>query len=183
MGIAQGGILIDDFEGEITNQTVDFGTGKGSTLEVLAEREIKFSGEQSIKIIYNAVLGGYMWIARGYDLDVKGASCWQIHPQDINWKDFEGISFYMYGENSKNRIAFDIKDNGNEIWRFILRDNFSGWKQIFCPFEEFFARSDWQPQDSDRNNLLDFPLKIFQFEPLPEGRGVIYFDCVELIKK
>jgi hypothetical protein len=177
---AQDGILIDDFEGEISNQTVDFGTGRGSTLEVLAERNIKFSGSQSIKVIYEAILGGYMWIARGYDLDVRGAGNWCILPKDIDWKDFSGISFYMYGESSKNRIAFDIKDNGNEMWRIIINDDFSGWKKIICPFQDFFVRADWQPENSDRNYTLDFPIKSFQFEPLPEGKGTLYFDCVEL---
>ena len=181
--MAQGALLIDDFEGPISKETVDFGTGKSSILEVLAEKEIKFSGNQSLKIIYDAVPGGYMWIARGYDLDVEGADAWNVLPQDINWQDFSAISFYIYGENSKNKIALDIKDNGNEMWRFILKDDFSGWKQLIYPFEEFFARSDWQPQDADRNSNLDFPIKSFQFEPLPEGRGTLYFDCVELIKK
>lgn len=176
-------LILDDFEGPITSETVDFGTGRGSTLEVSSDKNIKFSGEQSLKASYDAIAGGYMWIARAYDLDAKKAGAWLVLPQDINWQDFSAIAFYMYGSNSHTLIAFDVKDNGNEMWRFMVEDNLSGWKQIICPFEKFFARSDWQPQNSDRNSVLDFGLKSFQFEPLPVGKGVIYFDCVELIKK
>lgn len=181
--IAEEALLIDDFEGPISEETVDFGTGRGSNLEVLAEKEVKFSGNQSLKIIYDAVSGGYMWIARGYDLDIKVAGAWLALPEDINWRNFNAISFYMYGQNSGNAVTFDTKDNGNEMWRFILKDDFSGWKQVIVRFEEFFARPDWQPQNADKNSSLDFPIKSFQFEPLPEGRGTLYFDCVELMKK
>lgn len=184
--IAQGqDLLIDDFEGLLSGGkegTVDFGSGNGSKVQISAEKEIKYSGEQSIKIDYEAVAGGYMWIARGFGLDVNNSS-WLIRPEQIDWSNYYGFSFYMYGSDSKTKIAFDIKDNGNEMWRFIIEDNFKGWKRIICSFKEFFARFDWQPDNSDRNLNLDFPVKSFQFEPLPEAKGVIYFDKVELVRK
>ncbi len=180
---SQEGLLIDDFEGPITKETVDYGGGKGSSVEVFVEEDIKSSGNRSLKVIYEAVLGGYMWIARGYDLDVKGAGDWLILPEEINWKDFKGISFYVYGEDSKNRVVFDIKDSENEMHRFIFKDDFSGWKKITCDFEDFFVRADWQPENAERNFIIDFPIKSFQFEPLPEGKGTLYLDCVELIRK
>jgi hypothetical protein len=66
---AQGqGLLLDDFEGKIiggSDGTVDFGAGGGSAVEVVAANDIKYSGGQSLKVNYNAVSGGYMWIARG----------------------------------------------------------------------------------------------------------------------
>lgn len=178
------GFMIDDFEGLIIGGptgTVDFGAGNGSSVTVSASTEIKHSGSQAIKVEYDAVPGGYMWIARGFDLDVKGAACWRAKPEDIKWKDYNAISFYMYGANSRANIAFDIKDNGNEIFRFIVEDNFIGWKQIVCPFAQFFARTDWQPNNADKNSNIDFPVKSFQFEPLPESKGVLYFDDVELV--
>ena len=89
----------------------------------------------------------------------------------------------MYGSDSKTKVAFDIKDNGNEMWRFMLEDNFKGWKQIVCPFKDFFARGDWQPNSADKNYTLDFPIKSFQFEPLPEAKGALYFDDVRLLEK
>jgi hypothetical protein len=178
------GLLIDDFEGVISGGpegTVDFGAGNGSSIEVVADNKIKYSGQQSIKVTYDAVPGGYMWVARGFDLDAKNAG-WQVKPQDIDWTKYNAISFYMYGSDSQTKIALDIKDNGNEMWRFMVEDNFQGWKQVSCPFNEFFLRDDWQPNNADKNANLDFPLKSFQFEPRPEAKGVVYFDGVELTK-
>lgn len=179
------GLLIDDFEGVISggpDGTVDFGAGGGSSVEVTAATDIRHSGNQSMKVVYNAVPGGYMWIARGYGLDAKNA-VWRVFPEDIKWNEYNALSFYVYGGDSKTKVAFDIKDNGNEMWRFLLEDNFEGWKQAICPFNEFFARSDWQPDSADKNATLDFPIKAFQFEPRPEAKGTLYFDEVELIKK
>ena len=177
------GFMIDDFEGVITGGpegTVDFGVGNGSSVNVTASTEIKHSGNQALKVEYDAIAGGYMWIARGFDLDVKGAAYWRVKPEDIKWKDYNALSFYMYGANSKANVAFDLKDNGNEIFRFIVEDNFTGWKQIVCTFAQFFARTDWQPNNADKNSAIDFPIKSFQFEPLPESKGILYFDDVEL---
>ena len=186
MGFAEDkGLLIDDFEGPISggsDGTVDFGAGGGSSVEVTAATDIQFSGKQSIKITYDAVSGGYMWLARGFGLDAKNTA-WLVKPEDIDWARFNAFSFYIYGSDSKAQIAFDIKDNGNEMWRFMVEDNFKGWKQIITPFNEFFARSDWQPDSADKNAALDFPIKSFQFEPRPPAKGVVYFDDVELIKK
>ena len=179
------GILIDGFEGAISGGaqgTVDFGAGGGSSVDAAAAQDIKYSGGQSLKITYDAVSDGYMWVARGFDLDVKN-TVWLVKPQDIDWQKFKAISFYMYGSDSKANIAFDIKDNGNEIWRFMVEDNFKGWKQVICPFSEFFARGDWQPDTADKNAALDFPLKSFQFEPRPPAKGVVYFDDIQLINK
>ena len=123
-----------------------------------------------------------MYVARGFGLDAKNAA-WLLNPEEIAWKEYRAFCFYMYGSDSKTKIAFDIKDKGGEIWRFIVEDNFAGWKQIVCPFDEFFARSDWQPENAEKNDFLSFPITSFQFEPRPEARGTVYFDCVELIRK
>lgn len=67
-------LVIDDFEGALSGGpegTVDFGTGGDSKVEVSAASDIKNTGTQSIKIAYDAKPGGYMWVARGFDLDVK----------------------------------------------------------------------------------------------------------------
>lgn len=178
-------LLIDDFEVAISGGpegTVDFGAGNGSALEVTAAKDIKNTGNQSIKAVYDAVAGGYMYIARGVGLDAKNA-VWLVKPEDIKWSEYNAISFYMYGNDSKTKVAIDLKDSGNEMWRFMTEDNFKGWKQIICPFNEFFARSDWQPDNSDKNANLDFPIKSYQFEPLPVAKDTLYFDTVELSSK
>lgn len=188
MGIAfaaENNLLIDDLEVAVSGGpegTVDFGAGNGSTVNVCAATDIKNSGKQSLKVDFDAVQGGYIYIARGKGLDAKNAN-WPVKPEDIKWQDYKGFSFYMYGNASGERVAFDIKDNGDEIWRFVITDDFKGWKQINCDFDKFVARDDWQPNTADKNLTLDFPIKIFQFEPLPVAKGTLYFDSVELVKK
>lgn len=178
-------LIIDSFEVEISGGpegTLDFGAGNGSSIEVTAATDIKNSGNQAIKVTYDAVSGGYMWVARGFNLDAKNAG-WLVKPEAIDWKQYNAISFYMYGSDSKAKVAFDLKDSGFEMWRFMLEDNFKGWKKMVCPFSEFFARGDWQPDSSDKNAAMDFPLKSYQFEVLPPAKGILYFDDVKLEKK
>ncbi len=178
-------LLLDDFEVAISGGpqgTVDFGAGNGSTVTVSAATDIKNSGNQALKVVYDAVPGGYIFVSRGSGLDAKNAN-WSIKPSDIKWEGYSAISFYVYGTDSKAKIAFDIKDNGGEIWRFITEDDFKGWKRVVASFDKFIVRDDWQPADADNNKKLDFPIKIFQFEPLPGSKGTLYFDTVELVKK
>jgi len=171
--------LIDDLQGTFSggpDGTVDYGAGNGSRVEIYADTNITELGSESLRIEYKAVSGGYIYVARGWDLYAKRA-VWLVRPQDIRWDDYKAISFYVYGSNSGVRIAFGIRDNQGQLWRFIFVDDFTGWKQIVCPFEEF--RANGQQGDSD----IDFPVKSYQIEPLPESEGVFYFDHVELISK
>lgn len=182
---ADGNFLLDDFEVAVSGGaegTVDFGSGNGSAVQVSAASDIKNSGNQALKVDYQAVDGGYIYVARGSGLDAAQAD-WGTNPSQIKWGEYSGISFYVYGSDSKASIAFDIKDNAGEIWRFVTVDDLAGWKKVVINFDQFFPRDDWQPMDADKNGILDFPIKVFQFEPLPGTKGILYFDTVELIKK
>ena len=182
-GFANKSLVLDDFEGDIImgpNGTMDAGAGNGSSVDVKADKTLKMSGEQSLKIVYDAVAGGYLWIARGYGLDVKGAARWNIEPEKINWSNYAAINFYMYGSGSNARMAFDIKDAGGEMFRFMVTDDFKGWKLIVCPFDRFFPRGDWQPPTAEVNGKLDFPIKSFQFEPIAVAKGELNVDLVSL---
>lgn len=181
----EGNLLIDDFEVQVSGGpegTVDFGAGNGSSIELTGSSEIKNSGDQALKAAYDAVSGGYMYISRGSGLDAKNAR-WLVNPWDIKWEGYGAISFYVYGTGSKAKIAFDIRDKGMEMWRFIIEDDSAGWKKFVAGFDKFTARDDWQPAAADKNGQLDFPIKAYQFEPLPEAKGILYFDTVELVKK
>lgn len=173
-------VLLDSFEGLLGPETVDFGASEKSSLKVEASNAEKVCGEQALKFEYDLKPSGYMWVARGYNIDVRGAGAWLILPQDVAWQKYDTLSVYMYGSNSGGVVAFDFKDSGGEMWRFLLDDDFSGWKEINCPFEQFFVRSDWQPENATRNEILDFPIMSFQFEPRLPGKGVYYFDCIKV---
>lgn len=175
-------LLLDSFEGEISSDTVDFGAGPNSSIKVEASKQIKICGEQSLKVEYKLAPSSYMWVARGFNLDVKGANRWLVSPEEIDWRRYNAFSFYMYGQNSQGAVAFDIKDAKNEMWRFVVRDDFTGWKKIICSWDKFFSRQDWQPDNAYTDQVLDFPIISFQFEPRLVGEGVYYFDCVSLVR-
>ncbi len=174
--------LLDGFEGVLDKNTVDYGCSDGTRLEVSAAGHEVIEGRQSLKIEYDLKSSGYMWIARGYDLDVAGAAAWTARPENIDWKRYNVFSIWMYGRNSRGVVAFDVKDSGGELWRFFLDDNFSGWKEVIMPFDHFFLRKDWQPETADNNELMDFPLKSYQFEPRVPGKGQYYFDNLRLLR-
>ncbi|MBU1122222.1 MAG: carbohydrate binding domain-containing protein [Candidatus Omnitrophota bacterium] len=175
-------VLLDSFEGAINAETVDYGTGQGSSLKVSADKSLKICGEQSIRLEYFLKPSSYMWTARGYNLDVKGAAKWLVKPEEIKWKKYNAVSMFMYGRNTGAVIAFDVKDAGGEYWRVIIDDDFQYWKEMVFPFSHFFPRRDWQPETAQRNEVMDFPLMSFQIEPHMPGNGVCNFDCVKIIK-
>lgn len=178
-------LIIDSFEGEIIggeDATVDYGSGSGAWVEVKGVDTPVKDGKQALEIFYDVSNGGYMWIARGYDLTAKNAGQWKLNPNKIKWNDYDAFSFYLYGENSGNDIAVDLIDNGKEYFRFIIKDTSNEWKEVFIPFVGFKARTDWQPDSAIKNNKLDFPVKAFQFEP-KTGTGTIVIDKIYLKKK
>ena len=178
-------LLIEDFQTEISGGakgTVDFASGKGSSVNVSAASNPRHSGKQSLKVTFNAVSGGYIYVAKGLFLNASNAG-WLIPSGAIDWTRYDAIAFYVYGTNSKAYIAFDLKDRDGELWRIKVHDNFKGWKQLICPFVEFLVRKDWQPDYADKNGTLDFPLRSFQFEPLAPSKGTYYLGEVVLVRK
>lgn len=175
-------VLLDDFEGQISKETADFGSGNGSKVNVAPSLKTIYSGHQALEVDYNSVKGGYMWIARGYNLDVPGAGQWVKKPQQIDWKQYSGVSFYFYGEGNGAQIAFDVKDAQKEILRYMFTDDTKGWRKISCPFSKFVSRTDWQPQGVPVNKTIDYPVMSFQFEVKSPGEGSFCVDKVEVYK-
>ncbi|HBY06550.1 MAG TPA: hypothetical protein DEH22_01680, partial [Chloroflexi bacterium] len=64
-------------------------------------------------------------------------------PQD--WSPYEGISMWLYGNNTGGALFIDILDNRSatssmddaERWTHQIPDDFTGWQQIQIPFTEF----------------------------------------------
>jgi beta-glucanase (GH16 family) len=64
-------------------------------------------------------------------------------PQD--WSGYEGISFWLYGQNTGATIFFEVQDNRNpgstsddtEIWNYTFLDDFGGWQYFEIPFSDF----------------------------------------------
>lgn len=190
-GYAADSLLLDSFEGQIVpagitsgsmSGNVDYGAGGGSSVEVYADDTDKVDGKQSLKIVFFAMPGGWIWIARGYNIDVKGAGAWEVRPQDIKWDKYNAFSFWMKGTGSGKQMAVDIIDAKKEYFRYLVKDDSDKWKQVIIPFKAFEARTDWQPNNANKNKTLDFPIMTFQFEPRPKNEGEWNLDKVELLK-
>jgi beta-glucosidase len=62
-----------------------------------------------------------------------------------DWSAFEGISFWLYGNNSGSGLFFEILDNRNpgatgddaERWTYPFADDFAGWRFFNIPFTDF----------------------------------------------
>ncbi len=67
-------------------------------------------------------------------------------PQD--WSAYEGLSFWLYGNNSGTTLFVDVLDNRNpgstiddaERWSIDVIDNFSGWQEVKLPFVNFHRK-------------------------------------------
>ncbi len=65
-----------------------------------------------------------------------------------DWSAYEGISFWLYGNNSGTTLFMDVLDNRNpgattddaERWTIDLPDNFSGWQEIQIPFADMHRK-------------------------------------------
>lgn len=183
-------LLLDSFEGQIVpagitsgsmSGNVDYGSGGGSSVEVYADDTDKVDGKQSLKVVFFAMPGGWIWIARGYNIDVKGAGAWNVRPQDIKWGKYNAFSFWMKGTNSGKQLALDIIDAKKEYFRYLVKDDSDNWKQVIIPFKSFEVRTDWQPNNATKNKTIDFPIMTYQFEPRPKNEGEWSFDKVELV--
>lgn len=190
LGYSQESLLLDGFEGEIIpagitsgsmEGNVDYGAGGGSSVEVYADETEKVEGKQSLKVAFFAMPGGWIWIARGYNIDVSGAGAWKVKPKEIKWDKYNAFSLWMKGTNSGKQLAFDIIDAKKEYFRYLVTDDSEEWKQVIIPFAACEARTDWQPNTAVKNKLIDFPIMTFQFEPRPKNDGEWNFDKVELI--
>ncbi len=67
-----------------------------------------------------------------------------------DWSSYEGIAFWLYGQNSGNDLLFEIQDNRNpgstgadvEIWSHAFVDDFSGWRLFVLNFDDDFVRKE-----------------------------------------
>ena len=67
-----------------------------------------------------------------------------------DWTSYEGIAFWLYGQNTGNDLLFEIQDNRNpgstgadvEIWSHGFVDDFSGWRLFVLDFDADFVRKE-----------------------------------------
>ncbi len=86
-------------------------------------------------------LGSGNWGGFSHNFESPGLDQWVSQ----DWSTYEGICFWLYGNNTGGVIFVDIMDNRNpdstkddaERWSVDVPDNFSGWKFFQIPFSSF----------------------------------------------
>ncbi len=67
-----------------------------------------------------------------------------------DWSSYEGIAFWLYGQNTGNDLYFEVQDNRNpgsttfdvELWTHFFVDDFSGWQLFVLNFDDDFIRKE-----------------------------------------
>ncbi|MFN2244404.1 MAG: carbohydrate binding domain-containing protein, partial [Anaerolineae bacterium] len=107
-------------------------------------------------------------------------------PQD--WSSYEGISFWLYGNNSGTTVFFEVQDNRNpgstaddtEIWNYTFTDDFAGWQRFQIPFSDFVRKDIGNGAPNDGFSLTE--VHGWAFGSLNTGGAVTYYlDDVALI--
>jgi beta-glucanase (GH16 family) len=100
-------------------------------------------------------------------------------PQD--WSSYEGVSFWLYGNNSGTTVFFEVQDNRNpgstaddtEIWNYTFADDFTGWQRFSIPFSEFVRKDIGNGAPNDGFNLTE--VHGWAFGSLNTGGPVTYY--------
>ncbi len=80
-----------------------------------------------------------------------------------DWRRFNSLSFWLYGNNSNTSLYVEFMDNRNpdsvtgaaELFTYTFTDNFSGWKLITIPFNEFFRKDIGNDAPNDGQGLAE----------------------------
>jgi uncharacterized repeat protein (TIGR01451 family) len=148
--------IVDDFESGIPNGVDgdgleigfvtwgDFWTGTTvaiTTTNVPDSDPLALPGQSGNNTLYKVDLNVNGWGGTTHAFENETVDTWT--PQD--WTSFEGITFWLYGNNTGNTLLFEIQDNRNpgsttsdaEIWNYTFTDDFSGWRFFSLGWDEF----------------------------------------------
>ena len=109
---------------------------------------------------------------------------------EMDWRDYNAISFAFLGNNTGGAIQFEIFDNLNadlagdtaERWFYRFVDDAYGWRQIEIPFIDFQRRSDWQPSSAPDDGFGLDAVSGYAFGlPAGIGSGFAIIDEVQLV--
>ncbi len=145
--LAAGLPLVDDFESglpigkDANNLDVGFVTFKDPNSSVaisttLAPVTVPGTTDPNMVLKMDLSVVSYA----GFVHNFENATVNEWVPQD--WSAYEGLSFWLYGNNSGTTMFVDVLDNRNpgsttddaERWSIDVPDNFSGWREIQLPF-------------------------------------------------
>ncbi len=108
-----------------------------------------------------------------------------------DWTAYDGISFWLYGNDTGGVVQLDLFDNRNpdqqgdtaERWYYRLTDDYTGWQQFTIPFDQFQRRTDFQPSGAPDDGLGLNEVSGYAFGfPVGVGTQIAYLDDVRLVK-
>ncbi|MHC5112546.1 MAG: carbohydrate binding domain-containing protein, partial [Planctomycetota bacterium] len=99
-------------------------------------------GNNVMQVDTDVVVGGFAGFIHAFENET--VDTWT--PQD--WSAFEGVSFWLYGNNTGSTLFVDILDNRNpgsttddaERFSIAITDDFSGWQFFEVPFADFVRK-------------------------------------------
>ena len=106
-----------------------------------------------------------------------------------DWSSYEGICFWLYGNNTGGVLFVDILDNRNpgstsddaERWSVDIPDNFAGWQLIQIPFADFHRKEIGNGAPNDGLNLTEVHgYAIGGFGSVDMGTQDYYIDDVAI---
>jgi beta-glucanase (GH16 family) len=127
----------DDWNGTTVNITTTL-VGEGDPLALPGQ------GGDTHVLQFDANVNGWGGFTHAFENET--VDTWV--PQ--NWTAFEGICFWIYGQNTGNDLLFEINENRNpgstvadtEIWSHGFKDDFSGWRLMMLNFDDDFVRKE-----------------------------------------
>lgn len=164
--------VLDDFESGNTNKWALFnGSDSAITLSTLSPGRI---GNYAMQVQYSIASWG-------------GLS--QTFPTPQDWRTYQAIEFWFYGNNTGNTIRLELLDNrpagsntdNSERFEFKVIDNFNGWRFFSLPWTSFARRTDWQPDGAPSDGLTLNQIWGFNFAPI-YGSGSFRLDQIQLTR-
>jgi len=190
--------LVDDFEatdlatGQDQYATVGFLTwsdGSPVSIEIVeGGSEVENppdmpDGNHFIKVSTEIRSGGW----GGFSHAFANASLDKWITQD--WSAYEGISMWIYGNNTGGSVFIDLLENrapdsagdDAERWTYNIIDDFEGWQHFEMPFTEFRRKDIGNGAPNDGQDLVEVHGYAFgAFGSTEMGAQVNYIDDVRL---
>jgi mannan endo-1,4-beta-mannosidase len=140
--------LIDDFENGLLKWSLSDSSGSNGSITTNTN---KVAGTYSMMLSYAPVA------AYGYVDAKRSFSSYE------NWSTYNGIEFWLNGNNQGINIKLYIEDNGGEIFETtVTADNFTGWKYFTVPFSTF-TRNGTQPAGAPNDGFTRTAIRSYTF--------------------
>lgn len=121
-------------------------------------------------------------LAVNFDVESYGGVAVKYPNGSADWSRYEGVSFWLHGNNAGDRIQFELFDNRSdpaaddaERYEYRLTDHGPTWRLVRIRFTDFIRAVDFQPATAPNDGLS--LTEIWGFElGLPRSAGTLMLD-------